>query len=165
MVIISTDFRHDRKIIKSHMSSFRTMPALSRNWNLSIKQGRIVHRSGRENKKCWHTKRVYYEKNNVKDFIFFIYKSVKCIICKVTYNKYDNQYIHTTIHTVSQKWIIEELPLLKRHPKLSIAIESVVFATSISYLYLLSLWYFLPVQYKLSISIESIVFATTLNYL
>ena len=85
------------------------------------------------------------KKNNVKDFIFFINKSVKCIICKVTYNKYDNPYIHTTIHTVSQMWIIEELPLLKRHPNLSIAIESVVFATSISYLYLLNPWYLLPV--------------------
>ena len=29
----------------------------------------------------------------------------KVIICKVTYNTYDN--------TVSQKWIMEELPLLK----------------------------------------------------
>ena len=35
-------------------------------------------------------------------------ESVKCIICKVTYNTYDKPN-----SAVSQKWIIEELPLLK----------------------------------------------------
>ena len=52
------------------------------------------------------TKKFFYF--NLKDFMFLI-KCVKCIICKVIYNT----TMHTTTHTVSQKWIIEELPLRK----------------------------------------------------
>ena len=38
-------------------------------------------------------------------------KSVKCITCKTTYNTYDNTTIQCS--AASQKWVIEELPLLK----------------------------------------------------
>ena len=43
-------------------------------------------------------------------------KSVKCMICKTTYNT-TYTYIHTYINTVSQNWIIEELPLLQMVPQ------------------------------------------------
>ena len=56
----------------------------------------------------------YFSKLKVLIFLFFlnlysIIKSVKCIICKTTYNK----YIHTYDNTVLQQWTIEELPLLE----------------------------------------------------
>ena len=42
-------------------------------------------------------------------------KSEIYIICKVTYNTYDNLDIHTYINPVLQKWIIEELRSWKIH--------------------------------------------------
>ena len=53
----------------------------------------------------------------IQNILYFVSNSVKCIICRMTYNITIITIITITITIVCTRWIIEELPLLKRKNK------------------------------------------------